>query len=298
MQRPFRTHDLLSSFNVVFSLSCCICFCSDKPAVPTSMTTTTSAVEKSPTDASQRKAAELVIESQFKMPKSPSTFQTSTHCSRSQPMSPKPSPKKFQEESSVSPLLMESPESPPQDQGPTPEGHLLLNKVPAKQLWPTSFVNMRNGKDSASWPAAFVNTHSGAIWPNPGLVGGAAIKQETTKSSVSPQNPSPDVSDLEQRQGKGHAETTSESEETFQVPDSMKIQRRHKKREDGSCSPEETNSDSQSDTETNKRTAPKLLRIPADAAAVKNLDDFILRHELDNTTVLSRVSHDLDRGMV
>ena len=198
---------------------------------------------------------------------------------------------------------MESPESPPPDQGPTPEGHLLLDKVPAKQLWPTSFVNTKNGKGAASWPAAFVNTHSGVLWPTPGLVGGTVIKQEMTKSPVSPINPSPDASDQEKLLGKGSAETdttVSESDGTFKVPGSVKIQKRRKKKEEGpeSSNPEEANSDSQSDVEMNKKVAPKQLRIPVDTAAKKNLDEFIIRHELDNATALSRASHDLDRGIV
>ena len=200
--------------------------------------------------------------------------------------------------------LMDSPESPPQDQSPTPEGHLLLDRPPVKQPWPSNYVNVKNGKDSVSWPAAFVNNDSAVAWATPGLVGGAAAKQETAKSHASREKPSPDTSDQENQEIKSVKATAdvdtaaSESEATFKVPREVKTLKRLKRKEDTSgISPEDDGENGNKRSGHLKRMA-KPVRIPADPKAVKKTGEFVAERDLDNTTVRSRAALELDQGNV
>ena len=246
------------------------------------------------------------------LPKFPTLSAISAEFPSPTPASPKSAVQRL-DDSPESPSLMESPESPPQEHTSAAQGHLPLDRVPAKRLRSTT-----NNKNPVSWPAAFVNTRPGVAWQTPGLGGGAAIKQETTESPVSPKNPQRNdlvqennVSDTgqEKRQVQGQVSTeadttTSEADRTFRVPNPIKTQRKQKRREgDGSPNsqePEDGTSDSQSDNEANssRKAAVKLLRIPVDLEAKKRSAAFIVRHELDNSTGMSMAANGLDRGKV
>ena len=174
-------------------------------------------------------------------------------------------------------------ESPPQDQSPAPDGHLLLDRPPVKQPWPSSFVNAKNGIDAASWPAAFVNNDSAVAWATPGLVCGAAGKQEAAKSQVSHEKPSPDTSDQENQGNKSVKATTdvdttvSESEATFKVPREVKMLKRLRRKDGGtSGTSREDDDESANETSGNLRGMAKPVRIPADPKAVKKINDSLL----------------------
>ena len=302
-QRPFRIQkfNLKISFNVVFFYFVVFAFRTDKPAVPKKNAAQdesekqNSGDSKTPDEmkdkATGSKSIDVAMQSSLlntevqPRPASPKTPVTS----RDPPAS----------------SLMESPESPPQDQSPAPEGHLLLDRPSVKQPWPSSFVNAKNGIDAASWPAAFVNNDSAVAWATPGLVGGAAGKQEAAKSQVSHEKPSPDTSDQENQENKSVKATTdvdttvSESEATFKVPREVKMLKRLRRKDGGtSGTSREDDDESANETSGNLRGMAKPVRIPAGPKAVKKINEFVAERDLDNTTVMSRAALELDRGTV
>ena len=268
-------------------------FRTDKPAVPKKIAAQDETEKQSSGDS---KTPEKVFIPKDKSPESKSPVVAIQSSLLDAEVQPQPASPKTPVTSQNHPAssLMESPESPPQDQTPTPEGHLLLDRPPVKQPWPSSFVT-KNGKDGASWPAAFVNNDSAVAWATPGLVGGAAAKQETAESQVSREKPSPDTPDQKNQENKSvkaaaDVDTAArESEATFKVPREVKTLKRLKRKEDTSgISPEDGHL---------KRKA-KLVRIPADPKAVKKIGEFVAERDLDNANVRSRAALELDRGTV
>ena len=284
---------------MVFFYFVVFAFRTDKPAVPKKIAAQdqsgkqNSGDSKTPDEtkdkATESKSADVAMQS--------SLLNTEV---QPRPASPK-TPVTSQDQPASS--LMESPESPPQDQSPAPEGHLLLDRPPVKQPWPSSFVNAKNGKDAASWPAAFVNNDSAVAWATPGLVGGAAGKQETAKSQVAHEMPSPATSDQENQEEKlvkapADVDTTaSESEPTFKVPREVKMLKRLKRKDGGTSGTDPDDDDgSANETSGNLKGIAKRVRIPADPKAVKKINEFVAERDLDNITVMSRAALELDRG--